>query len=97
MRRALCGSLPQKINSLVEIPESEAKHLISVLRLGPGDEIELLDGEGFRVRAALVIRDKKIFGETQESRLINSGADNKPMDLKDAYSLFGLEYEDSWK
>ena len=36
-------------------------------------------------------------GETQESRLINSGADNKPMDLKDAYSLFGLEYEDSWK
>jgi 16S rRNA (uracil1498-N3)-methyltransferase len=81
MRRALCGSIPKKIKSLVEIPEAEAKHLISVLRLGPGDEIELLDGEGFRVRAALVIRDKKVFGETQETPTTEEAKVSLPIHL----------------
>ncbi len=63
MRRALCEALPPKIGSLVQLDDTEAKHLTSVLRLGPGDEIELLDGSGARCRAKLVFREKKVYGE----------------------------------
>jgi 16S rRNA (uracil1498-N3)-methyltransferase len=66
MRRALCSSLKTARSKPVEIPESEAKHLVSVMRLGPGDEIELLDGMGFRANARLLMRDKKVFGELSE-------------------------------
>jgi len=63
MRRALCERLPSKAESFVELPESEARHLISVLRLKPGDEFELLDGSGFRARARLAFRGKTAGGE----------------------------------
>ncbi len=66
MRRALCDSLKTSRSKPVEIPESEARHLVSVMRLGPGDEIELLDGMGFRANARLLMRDKKVFGELTE-------------------------------
>jgi 16S rRNA (uracil1498-N3)-methyltransferase len=64
MRRILCGTLPRKASAFVEIPEAEAKHLISVLRLGPGDEVEVLDGEGYCATAKLDFRgQKKVFAE----------------------------------
>ena len=63
MRRALCVALPPKLGSLVSLDDTEAKHLTSVLRLGPDDEIELLDGSGARCRAKLVFREKKLFAE----------------------------------
>jgi 16S rRNA (uracil1498-N3)-methyltransferase len=66
MRRALCEHLLADRNSLVEIPDHEAKHLISVLRLGPGEEVELLDGKGFCARGTLVFRNKKVFAELIE-------------------------------
>jgi 16S rRNA (uracil1498-N3)-methyltransferase len=58
MRRALCDSLPRASGQWVEIPETEARHLISVLRLGPGDEVELLDGRGLTAKARLEFRGK---------------------------------------
>ena len=36
-------------------------------------------------------------GATAEARSINAAGDKQPMSLKQAYELFGLEYEDSWK
>jgi 16S rRNA (uracil1498-N3)-methyltransferase len=63
MRRALCSSLASVRSSLIEIPESEAKHLTSVMRLGPGDEIQIMDGEGLTATGTLVMRDKKVFVE----------------------------------
>ncbi|MBC7397014.1 MAG: 16S rRNA (uracil(1498)-N(3))-methyltransferase [Bdellovibrionales bacterium] len=64
MRRALCELIPSKIGSLVPLDEAEVKHLVSVLRMGPGDELELLDGSGQLARGALVFREKKVFAET---------------------------------
>jgi 16S rRNA (uracil1498-N3)-methyltransferase len=63
MRRALCDLLPQKIGQMVELPEQEVRHLVSVLRLKPDDEIELLDGSGYRARAKITYRGKTAFGE----------------------------------
>jgi len=63
MRRALCERLPEKAGSFVELPEIEARHLISVLRLKPDDEFELLDGSGFRAHARLAFRGKTAGGE----------------------------------
>jgi 16S rRNA (uracil1498-N3)-methyltransferase len=63
MRRALCEDLLQSRNSMIEIPESEAKHLTSVLRMGPGDSFEIIDGLGHSAPAKLVFRDKKVFAE----------------------------------
>lgn len=67
MRRVLCENLFPNRNSLVEIPESESKHLISVLRLGPGDIVELMDGNGSKVSGKLVIRDKHVFAELTDT------------------------------
>ncbi len=39
-----CESLPP--NSLVKLPESESRHIIRVLRLTPGDSLEITDGKG---------------------------------------------------
>jgi 16S rRNA (uracil1498-N3)-methyltransferase len=66
MRRALSGPLPLKPGTLVPLDDQEAKHMTAVLRLGPGDEIELLDGQGMKARANLVFRDKKVFAELTE-------------------------------
>ena len=35
----------------VELPEDEAEHLVRVLRLGVGDEVEIFDGAGTLWRA----------------------------------------------
>ena len=38
----------------VELPEDEAEHLVRVLRLGAGDEVEIFDGVGTLWRAEVV-------------------------------------------
>lgn len=48
-RRFLCPSLPDR--GPVRLPEAESRHLATVLRAAPGDEVELLDGRGKRARA----------------------------------------------
>jgi 16S rRNA (uracil1498-N3)-methyltransferase len=82
MRRALCSSLKAHRSGLVEIPESEAKHLTSVMRLGPGDEIELLDGEGLTARGSLLVRDKKWFAELKGKPETRPALCSLPIHLK---------------
>jgi len=41
------------------LPEDESKHAVRVLRLGAGDEVELLDGRGGRFRAAVADANPK--------------------------------------
>ena len=43
----------------VELPEDEAEHLVRVLRLGVGDEVEVFDGRGGLWRAEVVLATKK--------------------------------------
>jgi 16S rRNA (uracil1498-N3)-methyltransferase len=43
----------------VELPEDEAEHLVRVLRLGVGDEIDAIDGRGGLWRAEIVQVGKK--------------------------------------
>lgn len=45
--------------SRVELPEDEAKHAVSVLRLQAGDEVFLIDGEGTFHRAEITMATKK--------------------------------------
>ena len=41
------------------LPEDESKHAVRVLRLGPGDYVELLDGRGGRYQAAVADANPK--------------------------------------
>ncbi|MBU6152929.1 MAG: 16S rRNA (uracil(1498)-N(3))-methyltransferase [Bdellovibrionales bacterium] len=82
MRRALCEDLSPHRSSLIEIPEGEVKHLTSVLRLGPGDLVELMDGTGKCAPARLVFRDKKVFGELTASPTTNPKLLSLPIHLK---------------
>lgn len=43
----------------VELPENEAEHLVRVLRLGVGDEVDVFDGAGTLWRAEVVQAGKK--------------------------------------
>ncbi len=43
----------------VELPENEAEHLVRVLRLGEGDEVDIFDGRGGLWRAEVVQVGKK--------------------------------------
>lgn len=43
----------------VEMPEDEAEHLVRVLRLGVGDEVDVFDGQGALWRAEIVQVGKK--------------------------------------
>ena len=43
----------------VELPEDEAEHLVRVLRLGVGDEVDVFDGRGGMWRAEIVHAGKK--------------------------------------
>ena len=43
----------------VELPEDEAEHLVRVLRLGVGDEVDVFDGRGGLWRAEVVQVGKK--------------------------------------
>jgi 16S rRNA (uracil1498-N3)-methyltransferase len=43
----------------VDVPDEEAEHLVRVLRLGVGDEVDVFDGRGGMWRAAIVHAGKK--------------------------------------
>ena len=42
------------IESTLTLPESDSQHCVRVLRMRPGDEIEVIDGRGHRFRCVLV-------------------------------------------
>ena len=43
----------------VDLPDDEAEHLVRVLRLGVGDEVDVFDGRGGMWRAVIVFANKK--------------------------------------
>ena len=52
--RAYCDDLPRPPRpARVVLDGAEARHLTSVLRLGPGDAVELFDGRGGWARAEI--------------------------------------------
>jgi len=81
MRKALCLELPKKIGDSTEIPESEANHLISVLRLKPGDTIELLDGHGKAANANLFYKGKSLHAELISTPAGNPNLHSNPLHL----------------
>src|ERR1700709_2790937 len=81
MRRALCESIPNQIGKLVELNETETKHLVSVLRLRNGDRIELLDGRGNQAKASLQIKGKQGFAEIVEAPIQNAKLNALPIHL----------------
>jgi 16S rRNA (uracil1498-N3)-methyltransferase len=81
MRRALCTSAPLQVGSLISLDDGEAKHLTQVLRLGPGDTLELLDGAGKKAKASLVFRDKKVFAEVMETPITDPRFVSHPIHL----------------
>ena len=81
MRRALCESLPAHAGQSVELSENEGKHLVSVLRMRNGDELELLDGNGHRANARLMIQGKKILAVLAEAPQTQASLLSKPIHL----------------
>ena len=81
MRRALCDFLPQKPGMWVELSENESRHLLSVLRLGPGDEIELLDGRGGSAPARIDFKGKSPGAVLIESPRIDPSRTSAPVEL----------------
>ncbi len=51
--------LPQKLENTLELPASEAAHLIKVMRSKIGDQIEITDGKGHLVIAEISQLDKR--------------------------------------
>ena len=81
MRRALCDSLPKNSGQSIELPEGEAKHLVSVLRMRGDDEVELLDGNGFYCRGKLWHQGKRLMVEAISSPQTNPALLSKPIHL----------------
>ncbi|MBK9763065.1 MAG: 16S rRNA (uracil(1498)-N(3))-methyltransferase [Flavobacteriales bacterium] len=58
---------PDLIAELIELPEDEAHHAMSVLRLKIGDRIGLLDGKGVSARADLIeVGKRRVVAEVKE-------------------------------
>lgn len=58
---------PDPLVDLVELPEEEAHHAVSVLRLKVGDRIGLLDGKGNSAEADLIeVGKRRVVAEVQE-------------------------------
>ena len=53
------NSTGEQEKNIVELPDEEAEHLSRVLRLGVGDEIDIIDGRGGLWRAEIVQAGKK--------------------------------------
>ena len=64
--------------TLVELPEDEAEHLVRVLRLGVGDEVEIFDGRGKLWRAEIVQAGKK----SASVRLLAPGIPARELDVQ---------------
>ena len=75
---------------LIELPEEEAHHATSVLRLKSGDRIGLLDGRGTRVeaelaemgkrRCAAIVLDRTSFPAERTARIHLAVAPTKQME-----------------
>ncbi len=81
MRKALCTELPDKVGKSVEIPQAEANHLISVLRLKPEDTIEVLDGNGKTAQATLFYKGKSLFAELTSEPTGSADLQSYPLHL----------------
>ena len=81
MRKALCELLPKKAGETVEIPQGEANHLISVLRLKPGDTIEILDGNGSSAPATLFYKGKSLHAELTGAPVAKKELHSHPLHL----------------
>jgi 16S rRNA (uracil1498-N3)-methyltransferase len=53
------NSIPDPGKTTVELPDDEAEHLSRVMRLGIGDEVDIIDGRGGLWRAEIVQVGKK--------------------------------------
>lgn len=62
------------VGEVIPLPKEEAQHALKVLRLGVGDEIDALDGEGRRFAAAI----ESIDGGAAEVRLLRELSSNEP-------------------
>ncbi|MBL7716910.1 MAG: 16S rRNA (uracil(1498)-N(3))-methyltransferase [Bdellovibrionales bacterium] len=78
-KRVLCRELP-RIGKEIPLSPAESNHLISVLRLQNGDQVEAMDGKGQSVLATLRIRSKEAFLayiQGQEAKRANQGSGNQ--------------------
>lgn len=66
--------LPKDLPARVELPEPEARKFRHVLRLGTGDEVALLPGDGRLIRCTLdgkeVVPTEVLFPETEAARRV---------------------------
>lgn len=81
MKRVLTTELP-KLNKLIELDQTEAKHLVTVLRAHEGEEIELLNGLGQKVKAKLVFQGKRVLVEGIAPAEENTKLNALPIHLK---------------
>jgi 16S rRNA (uracil1498-N3)-methyltransferase len=65
-------------NDCVELPEDEAEHLVRVLRLGVGDDVEIFDGQGKIWRAEIVQIGKK----SASVRLLEPGTPARELGMR---------------
>jgi 16S rRNA (uracil1498-N3)-methyltransferase len=71
------AAAPHEKNS-VELPEDEAEHLVRVLRLGVGDDVDIFDGRGKMWRAEIVQIGKK----SATVRLLEPGIPARELGLR---------------
>lgn len=79
-RRFFIGAAERGIGDLVSITGDEGIHLVRVLRVCPGTEVELFDGRGRTFRARLV----RVEGETAVARIESESPQRQgesPLDL----------------
>lgn len=76
MKRVLMPRLPE-IGQVLDLPEEEAHHLLQVLRVRNGEEVEALDGIGHRQKVEIVLQGKgrasarALSAPTQEPSLLS--------------------------
>lgn len=75
MKRVLCPQLP-KPGRPTPLPQSEADHVVRVLRLRDGDVLEAMDGQGRSARVTLRVRGDQ--GPRLEHRDETPGAEPSP-------------------
>jgi 16S rRNA (uracil1498-N3)-methyltransferase len=80
----LCTKLPTP-QEAVPLAEDESAHLQQALRIRPGDTVIAMDGRGTEIEATALIRDKKLWLQTehtQPSRKVASEAETSPFVLE---------------
>jgi len=59
------------IGELLHVPADERHHIECVLRLGNGDQVNFLDGEGYCYRVELQSDGRQLLGKVLESRYVS--------------------------